>query len=322
MSKKKKRFENRFESINDIDKSKLTEEQLKEYDFIKTLALSNDIRVIQEIENAERMKLFNNHFRAGLSVLYNENKNLKLKYECLGIYGGLRKFGNGKKSNEKMVLKNVYLGNMYIADHCFVTGIQNNLPKDIKFGDLILFTGYIVKYSDSNNMPNFSLHMTGNSEIYIPGEFNKDLLQIIKENKKDELKDKKYQIQSMKFKSFINAIITIRDLPERFIETFTLSILTGKCKEGDLMKGLDHLSIIDSEYEEFLCKTYEKVLHYIVNDEIDFGVLQDIILKSIDKYFGMSPGRREYVLSITKEEWIYNNNIAILRDELEEFKNK
>ena len=320
MSKKKKRFENRFESINNVDKSKLTEEQLKEYNLIKTLSLSNDIRVIQEIENAERMKLFNNHFRAGLSVLYNENKSLKLKYECLGVYGGLRKFGNGKKSEEKMVLKNVYLGNMYVADHCFVTGIKDNLPKDIKFGDLILFTGYIVKYSDSNNMPNFSLHMVGNSEIYVPGEFNKDLLQIIKENKKDELKDKKYQIQSMKFKSFINAIITIRDLPERFVETFTLSILTGKCREGDLMKGLDHLYIIDSEYEEFLCKTYEKVLHYIINDEIDFGVLQDIVLQSIDEYFGMSPGRREYVLSITKEEWIYNNNIAILRDELEEFK--
>ena len=108
MSKRKKWFENRFESINDIDKSKLTEEQLKEYGFIKTLALSNDIRVIQEIENAERMKLFNNHFRAGLSVLYNENKNLKLKYECLGIYGGIAKFGKGKKREKKMILKNVY----------------------------------------------------------------------------------------------------------------------------------------------------------------------------------------------------------------------
>ena len=44
MSKKKKRFENRFESINDIDKSKLTEEQLKEYGFIKICICQENIR--------------------------------------------------------------------------------------------------------------------------------------------------------------------------------------------------------------------------------------------------------------------------------------
>ena len=155
MSKKKKRFENRFESINDVDKSKLTEEQLKEYGFIKTLALSNDINVIHEIETAEQLKLFNNHFRAGLSVRYNEDNKLKVKYECLGIYGGIANFGKGKKCEKKMILKNAYLGNMYVADHCFVTGIKDNLPENIKFGDLILFTCYITKYTDNDNMPNF-----------------------------------------------------------------------------------------------------------------------------------------------------------------------
>ena len=316
MSKKKKRFENRFESINDIDKSKLTEEQLKEYGFIKTLALSNDIRVIHEIETAEQLKLFNNHFRAGLSVRYNEDNKLKVKYECLGIYGGIAKFGKGKKCEKKMILKNAYLGNMYVADHCFVTGIKDNLPENIKFGDLILFTCYITKYTDNDNMPNFSLHMTGNSKIYLPNKFDKELLKLIKEDKREELNDEKYQIQSVKYKTFINAIITIRDLPERFVETFTLSIITGKCKEGDLMKGVDHLSIINIEYEEFLCKVYREVLNYIINDELNFGVLQNIIIDAFNKYFGMSSDRTEYIWSITKDYRIFKDNMDTLRDEL------
>ena len=77
-----------------------------------------------------------------------------------------------------MILKNAYLGNMYVADHCFVTGIKDNLPETIKFGDLILFTCYINKYTDNDNMPNFSLHMAGNSKIYLPNKFDKELLKL------------------------------------------------------------------------------------------------------------------------------------------------
>ena len=74
----KKHYKNRFTSIDEIDKSKLSEKQLEEYGFIRTLALSNDRRVIHEIESVEQLSLFNNHFRAGLSVLYKENKNFKV----------------------------------------------------------------------------------------------------------------------------------------------------------------------------------------------------------------------------------------------------
>lgn len=315
----RKHYKNRFTSINEIDKSKLSEKQLEEYGFIRTLALSNDRRVIHEIESVEQLSLFNNHFRAGLSVLYNENKNFKVKYECIGIYGGLAQFGRGK-TTKKMILKNVYLGNMYVADHCFVSEVYGKVPENIKFGDLILFTCYIVKYTDSNNMPNFALCMCGDGEIYNPTKFNKELLPLVKEEKKEEYKDKRYQIQSVKFKSLINAIVTSMDLPERFVETFTLSILTGKCREADLMKGLDHLSIIDNKYENFVCHIYKKVIEYIINDDINFGILQAIILQSIDNYFGVSMEKRDFEISFTDDRNIFNDNMDTLKEELIIFK--
>ena len=86
------------------------------------------------------------------------------------------------------------------------------------------------------------------------------------------------------------------------------------------MKGVDHLSIINIEYEEFLCKVYREVLNYIINDELNFGVLQNIIIDVFNKYFGMSSGRTEYIWSITKDYRIFTDNMDTLRDELSDNK--
>ena len=120
----------RFKSIKQLkqetkDISSLSEDEKKVYWRSKELVVNLDKSLIDTINGLRKTNIINDHFRAGLCALSSEDNMMTKTYMFIGIYAGESKLNKQRV----VILKNVFCGEMYVADHCFMIIQKNdNIP--------------------------------------------------------------------------------------------------------------------------------------------------------------------------------------------------
>ncbi len=216
------------------------------------------------------LDVIDDHFRVGLHIIYGLDGKKPSPHLFFAIYGG-------KVSKNRIVLKNVFIGNTYICDHCF-TDINDKYIDDINIGDVVVVTAGVDFYDKNKNSKN-------KNTIY-----NYGLILMDDITKYDVSFDK--VTQSIKYDENINVMITkIRELvtfhsinaalPIKFIDNFIISTLTCKQKEFDLMKGNKLEEIIPEEFNNLVLQVYSLVLSFINDNIYDFIFIQKCLVELI-----------------------------------------
>ena len=92
------------------------------------------------------LTVIDDHFRVGLHIIYGLDGKKPSPHLFFAIYGG-------KVSKNRIVLKNVFIGNTYICDHCFVD-INDKCIGDINIGDVVVVTAGVDFYNKNNKNKN------------------------------------------------------------------------------------------------------------------------------------------------------------------------
>lgn len=244
-----------------------TEEYNKQIDELERTADEFKIQVNETIYKMSNLPItvIDDHFRVGLHVIFALDGKKPTPHLFFAIYGG-------KVSKKRIVLKNVFIGNTYICDHCF-TDINNNDIGDIQVGDVVVVTAGIDFYGKNNNNTfNYGLILMDNITKY-GVEFDK-------------------VIQPIKYVDNINVMITkVRELvtfhsinaalPIYFIDNLIVSTLTCKQKEFELMKGSKLEEIIPKELNDLVLQAYSLVLSLINDNIYDFIFIQRCLVELI-----------------------------------------
>lgn len=290
-----KKNNKRFKSINNYEdeitkiRKEVENKEIIELDEV-TSKMSREI--FNTIDEFKKRKLINGHFRPGLCLLHSRNNDFQKVYHFIGVYSGL---GSVHHKNDTMVFKNVYTGNMYVTDHCFVRiSRDDEIPKDINPGDIISLNAFVNFYTtkddDGASKINYGLVYIDNLQKIYP-EYSFDF-----ESPDMKLSEVEW------LKQMVRLLTVNANLPSTFIETFILSIITGKTRELDLTVKLNDLNIIPKEYNELLIKIFKITIFLIGNGYINYLLFQGCIIETLNKTIGNGIDRVEYVNKILPEE--------------------
>ena len=290
-----KKNNKRFKSINNYEdeitkiRKEVENQEIKELDEV-TSKMSREI--FNTIDEFKKRKLINGHFRPGLCLLHSRNNDFQKVYHFIGVYIGL---GSVHHKNDSMIFKNVYTGNMYVTDHCFVKIIKTDeIPEDIVPGDIISLNAFVDFYTtkDCNGISkiNYGLVYIDNlQKIYPEYSFNFDSPDM-----------KLSEVEWLK--QMVRLLTVHANLPSTFIETFIISIITGKTRELDLIVKLNDLNIIPKEYEELLIKLFKISIFLISSGCINYLLFQGCVIETLNKTIGYGIDRVEYVNKILPDE--------------------
>ena len=311
-----KKNNKRFKSINNYEdkitkiRKEVENQEIKELDEATTQMAREIFNTIDEFK---KRKLINGHFRPGLCLLHSRNNDFQKVYHFIGVYIGL---GSVHHKNDSMIFKNVYTGNMYVTDHCFVRIIKTDeIPEDISPGDIISLNAFVDFYTTKDcsgiSKINYGLVYIDNlQKIYPEYSFN-------------------FESPDMKLsevewlKQMVRLLTVHANLPSTFIETFIISIITGKTRELDLIVKLNDLNIIPKEYEELLIKLFKISIFLISSGCINYLLFQGCVIETLNKTIRNGVDRIDYVNKILPEEptddinrTFFNDMIDILYEEI------
>ena len=305
-----KKNNKRFKSINNYEdkitkiRKEVENQEIKELDEATTQMAREIFNTIDEFK---KRKLINGHFRPGLCLLHSRNNDFQKVYHFIGVYIGL---GSVHHKNDTLIFKNVYTGNMYVTDHCFVKIIKTDeIPEDIVPGDIISLNAFVDFYTtkDDNGISkiNYGLVYIDNlQKIYPEYSFNFDSPDM-----------KLSEVEWLK--QMVRLLTVHANLPSTFIETFILSIITGKTRELDLIVKLNDLNIIPKEYEELLIKLFKISIFLISNGYINYLLFQGCIIETLNKTIGYGIDRVDYINKILPEEPTEDINRQFFRETID-----
>ena len=292
----------RFKSIKQLkqetkDISNLSEDEKKVYWRSKELVVNLDKSIIDTINGLRKTNIINDHFRAGLCALSSQDSMMSKTYMFIGIYGGESKLNKQRV----VILKNVFCGEMYVADHCFmIIQKKDTIPTDIKEGDIVIFDAIVYDYTSGGKI-NYGLVYIRNMEKYSTYKLptNEVKIQNIDKNI-DKFADIKMCNKAQNLVRFYTQEL---GLPTRFIETFVISVLTGKQKEYDLMTNVPITDIFGGMKEEsfhyVLFKGLILSLYMICEfEQINFILFQKLLIELFFEEVGNGSDKYNYTISI------------------------
>ena len=295
----------RFKSIKRLkqetkDISNLSEDEKKVYWRSKELVVNLDKSIIDTINGLRKTNIINDHFRAGLCALSSEDSMMSKTYMFIGIYAGESKLNKQRV----VILKNVFCGEMYVADHCFmIIQKKDTIPSDVKEGDIVIFDATVYDYTSGGKI-NYGLVYIRNIEKYPTYKLQTNEVKIQNIDKNiDKFADIKMCNKAQNLVRFYTQEL---GLPTRFIETFVISVLTGKQKEYDLMANTPIIDIFGGMKEESFHYVLFKCLIlslYMMNEfeQINFILFQKLLIELFFEEVGNGPEKYDYtnILSIS-----------------------
>ena len=293
----------RFKSIKQLkqetkDISNLSEDEKKVYWRSKELVVNLDKSIINTINGLRKTNIINDHFRAGLCALSSEDSMMSKTYMFIGIYGGESKLNKQRV----VILKNVFCGEMYVADHCFmIIQKKDTIPTDIKEGDIVIFDAIVYDYTSGGKI-NYGLAYIRNMEKYPTYKLQTNEVKIQNIDKNiDKFADIKMCNKAQNLVRFYTQEL---GLPTRFIETFVVSVLTGKQKEYDLMTKELIIEIFGGMKEESFHYVLFKGLIlslYMMNEfeQINFILFQKLLIELFFEEVGNGPEKYDYTNALS-----------------------
>ena len=142
------------------NKEGFTDEELN---IINTLEKSNKeskekiINILKGLQTLP-VPITDGHYRLGLHAMYILDLEKAVPHYFFGVFAGFK-----KNTDKEIIIKNVFTGNLYVTDHCFVKIKQDYVPEDIECGDIILLNASIYFYNKKDKKTgkrvfNFSLY--------------------------------------------------------------------------------------------------------------------------------------------------------------------
>ena len=281
------------------NKNTLTSDEKKLYDIYTEVSTENDRMLLRTVEGLRETALINDHFRAGLAAIASRDENFNKAFMFIAI------FSKYNKKKKEVIIKNIYTGNMYIADHCFMKiQFKEDITKDINPGDLIIFNAIIYNYI-SNNKTNYGLIYVGGLQKFIPDYKSIDLK--LNKSREEECNMDKL-VLSLK-------LVTLDSgLPERFFETFILSILTMKQCEIDLIINKPWYHFIKEEFNYLMKRAIGYCFVYINSGNVNFLQLQGLLVLDFATTYN-SGSKIDFVKSIKSNSLKIDKNYELLLSE-------
>lgn len=254
--------------------SDLNKEEQKHIFELERSSHESKNKIIDILKSLEKLPIAitDGHYRLGLHARYILDLEKKVPHYFFGIFAGYK-----RKTNKEIIVKNVFEGNLYITDHCFMKLKNTMLDSNVSYGDIIVFSAVIDFYSkiDKNSgrrLFNFGLISISTVEKYKPN-FKSITNNITRTSSQPILIDKLRELT--KFYT-INS-----ELPIDFFDKFIMSILTYKTKEFKLMADeFDYKNEFNERCYNIILKSYVIMLYYIDKgciDNINFIELQSVI---------------------------------------------
>lgn len=309
-------FLERFQSITketnggNLFKNKegFTDEELN---IINTLEKSNKeskekiINILKGLQTLP-VPITDGHYRLGLHAMYILDLEKAVPHYFFGVFAGY-----SKSNKDTIIIKNVFIGNLYVTDHCFVKIKQGYVSEDIKYGDIILLNASIYFYNKKDKKTgkrvfNFSLYALDKLKKYTP-RFKPITARIQRTNNETITIDKLIELTKL--------VSIDASLPIDFFHKFIMSILTYKTKETKLMvEEFSYRDEFSDQCYDIISVAYAVVL-YTINkanrEQINFIELQSILIRIIKSKFGCLA----YSVQIKSDkEDIFNTDYDYLKD--------
>lgn len=309
-------FLERFQSITketnggNLFKNKegFTDEELN---IINTLEKSNKeskekiINILKGLQTLP-VPITDGHYRLGLHAMYILDLEKAVPHYFFGVFAGY-----SKSNKDTIIIKNVFIGNLYVTDHCFVKIKQGYVSEDIKYGDIILLNASIYFYNKKDKKTgkrvfNFSLYALDKLKKYTP-RFKPITARIQRTNNETITIDKLIELTKL--------VSIDASLPIVFFHKFIMSILTYKTKETKLMvEEFSYRDEFSDQCYDIISVAYAVVL-YTINkanrEQINFIELQSILIRIIKSKFGCLA----YSVQIKSDkEDIFNTDYDYLKD--------
>ena len=265
------------------NKEGFTDEELN---IINTLEKSNKeskekiINILKGLQTLP-VPITDGHYRLGLHAMYILDLEKAVPHYFFGVFAGY-----SKSNNDIIIVKNVFTGNLYVTDHCFVKIKQGYVSEDIEYGDIILLNASIYFYNKKDKKTgkrvfNFSLYALDKLKKYRP-RFKPITARIQKTNNETITIDKLIELTKL--------VSIDASLPIDFFHKFIMSILTYKTKETKLMvEEFSYRDEFSDQCYDIISVAYAVVL-YTINranrEQINFIELQSILVRVIKSRFG------------------------------------
>ena len=265
------------------NKEGFTDEELN---IINTLEKSNKeskekiINILKGLQTLP-VPITDGHYRLGLHAMYILDLEKAVPHYFFGVFAGY-----SKSNNDIIIVKNVFTGNLYVTDHCFVKIKQGYVSEDIEYGDIILLNASIYFYNKKDKKTgkrvfNFSLYALDKLKKYRP-RFKPITARIQKTNNETITIDKLIELTRL--------VSIDASLPIDFFHIFIMSILSYKTKETKLITAeFSYRDEFSDQCYDIISVAYAVIL-YTINranrENINFIELQSILVRVIKSRFG------------------------------------
>ena len=265
------------------NKEGFTDEELN---IINTLEKSNKeskekiINILKGLQTLP-VPITDGHYRLGLHAMYILDLEKAVPHYFFGVFAGFK-----KNTDKEIIIKNVFTGNLYVTDHCFVKIKQGYVSEDIEYGDIILLNASIYFYNKKDKKTgkrvfNFSLYALDKLKKYRP-RFKPITARIQRTNNETITIDKLIELTKL--------VSIDASLPIDFFHKFIMSILTYKTKETKLMvEEFSYRDEFSDQCYDIISVAYAVVL-YTINranrEHMNFIELQSILVRVIKSKFG------------------------------------
>lgn len=221
------------------------------------------------------------HYRLGLHAMYILDLEKAVPHYFFGVFVGFK-----KNTNKEIIIKNVFTGNLYVTDHCFVKIKPEYVSEDIKYGDIILLNASIYFYNKKDKKTgkrvfNFSLYALDKFKKYAP-KFKPITARIQRTNNETITIDKLIELTKL--------VSIDASLPIDFFNKFIMSVLSYKTKETKLMvEEFSYRDEFSDQCYDIISVAYAVILYTInkaIREQINFIELQSILVYIIKSKFG------------------------------------
>ena len=265
------------------NKEGFTDEELN---IINTLEKSNKeskekiINILKGLQTLP-VPITDGHYRLGLHAMYILDLEKAVPHYFFGVFAGFK-----KNTDKEIIIKNVFTGNLYVTDHCFVKIKQGYVSEDIKYGDIILLNASIYFYNKKDKKTgkrvfNFSLYALDKLKKYTP-RFKPITARIQRTDNETITIDKLIELTKL--------VSIDASLPIDFFHKFIMSVLSYKTKETKLMvEEFSYRDEFSNQCYDIISIAYVVIL-YTINkanrENINFIELQSILVGIIKNKFG------------------------------------